>query len=162
MMLTCSQASMRKRALAQNEGEWVIMGLAIVSAIACLAAVLSELAGAKALTGAPRYIHMAHATVTLGSSWLFMQAMFAQQYAHDFYAALELQQPGGIEFPGEPAPDYLDFVYMACVIGASSQTADVTFTSRSMRRIGLLHGLVSFFFNTTVLALTINMASSLI
>jgi hypothetical protein len=52
-------------------------------------------------------------------------------------------------------------VYFACVIGTSGQTADVSFTSRSMRRTGLLHCVLAFFFNTTLVALTINIASSL-
>ncbi len=162
MMLTSNDAQMRKRALAQNEGEWVIMGLVLVSALACLTAVVVELSTAKSMVGSARYLHMGHASFTLITSWLFTQAMFAQQYAHDYYAALENHEPGGIAFPDEPLPDYLDFFYMACNIGTSCQTADVSFTSRYMRRIGLLHGLVSFFFNTTVLALTVNMASSLI
>jgi uncharacterized membrane protein len=162
MMFTNTQVHMRKRSLAQNEGEWVIMGLVLASAVACLSAVVMELSTAKSLVGVARYFHMGHASFTLATSWLFTQVMFAQQYAHDYYAALENEQHGGIAFPDELLPDYIDFLYLACTIGATSQTADVSFTSRYMRRIGLLHGLMSFFFNTTVLALTVNMASSLI
>jgi uncharacterized membrane protein len=58
-------------------------------------------------------------------------------------------------------PDYGDFLYFACVIGTSGQTADVSFTSRAMRRIGTVHCVLAFFFNTTVVALTINIASGL-
>ena len=67
-----------------------------------------------------------------------------------------------MRFPKEPLPDYTDLLDMACVIGTSGQTADVSFTGRKMRRVGLLHSLPCFFFNTTVLALTVNRASGLI
>jgi uncharacterized membrane protein len=162
MMLNSQERSMRRRALAQNDGEWLIMALVVLSAVTCLIAVMIELTNAKALNGTARFAHMGHAALTLASSWLFTQVMFAQQYANDYYAALHDGLPGGIVFPDEPLPDYLDFMYMSCGIGISGQTADVTFNSRHMRRICLLQGLVCFFFNTTVLALTVNMASSLI
>jgi uncharacterized membrane protein len=76
--------------------------------------------------------------------------------------ALHRGEPGGAAFPGETAPDYPDFLYMACVIGTSGQPADIAFTSRTMRRIGLVHSVLSFFFNATLLALSINIASGLI
>jgi len=69
--------------------------------------------------------------------------------------------PGGLEFPGGHAPDYGDFLYFACVIGTSGQTADVSFSSRVMRRTGLVHCVLAFLFNTTLIALTINIASGL-
>jgi uncharacterized membrane protein len=68
---------------------------------------------------------------------------------------------GGLEFPGGQPPDYGDFLYFSCVIGTSGQTADVSFTSRKMRRTGTLHCILAFFFNTTLVALTINIASGL-
>jgi uncharacterized membrane protein len=83
-------------------------------------------------------------------------------YAHDYYVADTHGRPAGLSFPQEPAPDYLDFLYFSCVIGTSGQTADVSFTSKAMRRIGLIHCVLAFFFNTTVLALTINIAASLL
>jgi len=71
-------------------------------------------------------------------------------------------QPGGLDFPGEASPGYADFLYFAFVIGTSGQTADVAIASRSMRRVGLVHCVLAFMFNTTVLALTINIAASLL
>jgi uncharacterized membrane protein len=109
-----------------------------------------------------RYAHIGLAAMTLVSSWAFTQLMFAQHYAHDYYAAEAKGCDGGLEFPGRHAPDYGDFIYFACVIGTSGQTADVSFTSRSMRRTGGVHCVLAFFFNTTLLALTINIASGLL
>ena len=87
--------------------------------------------------------------------------MFALHYAHDFYVAQEHGKLGGLEFPKSPTPEYSDFLYFACVIGTSGQTADVSFTSRSMRRTGLVHCVLAFFFNTTLVALTINISYGL-
>jgi uncharacterized membrane protein len=162
MMFSIKEAGIRQRALEQDEGQHLIMALVVLSALVCLAGVVIELSVAKTMTGTLRYEHMGHAVLTIATSWFFTQVMFAQHYAHEYYLSLEHQQSGGLLFPEEPLPDYMDFLYMSCVIGTSGQTADVSFTSRSMRRIGLLHCLLCFFFNTTVLALTVNMASSLI
>jgi uncharacterized membrane protein len=83
-------------------------------------------------------------------------------YAHDFYAARARGKPVGLTFPGTELPDYGDFLYFACIIGTSGQTADVSFTTSAMRRTGLLHCVLAFFFNTTLVALTINIASGLL
>lgn len=68
---------------------------------------------------------------------------------------------GGLIFPDTTQPTYLDFVYFSYTIGVASQTADVTVSSRAMRTIVLVHSVLSFFFNTTILALTINLAAGL-
>lgn len=162
MMFSTSEQGIRQRALAQDEGQRVILTLVVVSALMCLSAVLVELRVAKTLMGSDRYEHMAHTVLTILSSWLFTQVMFAQHYAHCYYFSLENSEPPGLLFPGENLPDYLDFLYLSCIIGTSAQTADVIFNGKSMRRIGLLHCILSYFFNTIVLALTINLASSLI
>jgi len=108
-----------------------------------------------------RYSHITLAVLTILSSWAFTQVMFALHYAHDYYVAEAKGHPGGLEFPGGHAPDYGDFLYFACVIGTSGQTADVSFSSRVMRRTGLVHCVLAFLFNTTLIALTINIASGL-
>jgi uncharacterized membrane protein len=136
--------------------------MVIFAAIASLGAIVAELSVVKDMHGMLRYLHVALAILTILSSWAFTQVMFALHYAHDFYVATELGENGGLEFPGVATPDYSDFLYFACVIGTSGQTADVSFTRRSMRRTGLAHCVLAFFFNTTLVALTINIASGLI
>ncbi|MBV9521722.1 MAG: DUF1345 domain-containing protein, partial [Alphaproteobacteria bacterium] len=69
---------------------------------------------------------------------------------------------GGLAFPGEARPDYWDFLYFAFVVGMTCQVSDVQVTSRAMRRLTLIHGIVAFFFNTVILALTINIAAGLL
>lgn len=162
LMFWSSRERMRKRALEEDEGRMVILALVVASALACLAAIIFQLAAVKDMHGALRGFHVGLAAVTLLSSWLFTQTMFGLHYAHDYYAAEARGCDGGLAFPGGHAPDYGDFLYFSCVIGTSGQTADVSFTSRAMRRTGLLHCVLAFFFNTTLLALTINIGSGLV
>ncbi len=68
---------------------------------------------------------------------------------------------GGLIFPDTKQPNYLDIAYFSYTIGVASQTADVQISSRPMRAIALAHSVLSFFFNTTILALTINLAASM-
>lgn len=161
MMARSTHEQIRHRARMQDEGRWLILILVTVAALASLAAIVAELATAKELVGARRYAHIGLAALTILSSWAFTHMMFALHYAHDYYVARVNHQPLGLDFPGADAPDYGDFLYFSCVIGTSGQTADVSFTSSAMRRIGLLHCVLAFLFNTTVLALTINIAASL-
>jgi uncharacterized membrane protein len=162
MMFWSSHEKMRSRAIAHDEGKFFVLAMVIFAAIASLGAIVAELSVVKDMHGMLRYLHIALAVLTILSSWAFTQVMFALHYAHDFYVATELGENGGLEFPGVTSPDYSDFLYFACVIGTSGQTADVSFTRRSMRRTGLAHCVLAFFFNTTLVALTINIASGLI
>ncbi len=161
MMFWSSHERMRKRALQHDEGRALVLILVVTAALMCLGAIVAELAVVKGLQGTLRYAHLALAALTIVSSWAFTQVMFALHYAHDYYSTEIHGAHGGLDFPGGHAPDYSDFLYFACVIGTSGQTADVSFSSRKMRRTGLVHCVLAFFFNTTLLALTINIASGL-
>ncbi|MES2017661.1 MAG: DUF1345 domain-containing protein [Pseudomonadota bacterium] len=161
MMFSSSHQRMRERAVLHDDGRVLMLVMVVTAAVSALAAIVGELAIAKLLPAGQRYLHVWLALLTLLSSWTFTQVTFATHYAHDYYAAIARGQPGGLQFPSEPSPDYFDFVYFSCVIGTSGQTADVSFTSRALRRTGLLHCVLAFFFNATLLALTINIASSL-
>lgn len=162
MMFWSSHERMRKRAILYDEGRIVILTFVVLAAVVSLGAIVGELAVSKDIHGISRYAHIGLAALTLLTSWAFTQMMFAQHYAHDYYASEAKGCDGGLEFPGKHAPDYGDFIYFACVIGTSGQTADVSFTTRSMRRTGAVHCVLAFFFNTTLLALTINIASGLL
>ena len=161
MMFWSSHERMRQRAMLQDDGRFLVLVLVVGSALMCVWAIVAELSMVKDLTGDLRRSHVALAGLTLASSWAFTQVTFALHYAHDFYDTVDQGDSGGLLFPGTHTPDYADFLYFAIVIGTSAQTADVSFTSRSMRRTGTLHCVLAFFFNTTLLALTINIASGL-
>ena len=162
MMFGSSHERMKHRALQHNTGRFMVLGMVVTAAMLCLAGIVAELSLAKNLPGSLKMEHMALAAFTVFTTWSFTQVMFALHYAHDYYMATSDGVNGGLDFPGGHAPDYADFLYVACVIGTSGQTADVSFTSRHLRRIGLVHCVLAFFFNTTLVALTINMASGLL
>jgi uncharacterized membrane protein len=161
MMFWSTHERMRTRALLHDEGRIMVLFLVVTAAVMSLGAIVAELAVVKEMHGTLRYAHIALATLTVLSSWAFTQTMFALHYAHDYYASEIRGSSGGLDFPGGHAPDYGDFLYFACVIGTSGQTADVSFSNRTMRRTGLVHCVLAFFFNTTLVALTINIASGL-
>jgi uncharacterized membrane protein len=161
MMVRSSQHHMRHRARLQDDGQLVILALVAVSTIASLVAIGAELAVVKDMHGPLRLAHVTLAGVTVLSSWAFTQVMFALHYAHDYYSMACKGLPPGLQFPDEEPPDYGDFFYFAAVIGTSGQTADVSFASKDMRRIGSVHCILAYLFNTTVLALLINIGASL-
>ncbi len=162
MMFWSSHERMRTRAVTQDDGKFLVLALAVTSAMMCVGAIVVELSMVKSLVGDERHARVVLVVLTLLSSWAFTQVTFALHYAHDFYVSESRPEGGGLAFPGTATPDYADFLYFATVIGTSAQTADVSFTNRHMRRTGLLHCVLAFFFNTTLLALTINIASGLL
>ena len=152
---------MKRRAVDHDEGGHLILVSTILASIASVCALVAELSEAKTHPGAELRVILAAGTVVL--SWLFVQIVFAVHYAHLYYLAEESGQPkGGLEFGEEGEPDYWDFVHFSIVMGATAQTADITFTSKEMRRIGTLHTLVAFGFNTAILATMINLAANFI
>ncbi len=161
MMFRSSHARMRARALLEDEGSKVILFLVIAAALACVGAIVAELSMVKGLHSELRFAHFGLTMLTLVSSWAFTQTMFALHYAHDYYATATHGTHGGLDFPGSEPPDYGDFLYFALVIGTSAQTADVGISSRALRRTVTVHCVLAFFFNTTLLALAINIASGL-
>lgn len=152
----------QQRALAQDDGRLAILVLVVAAALAVLLAVGSQLAQAKGMQGRLRDAHLALAALTVFTSWLFTQVLFALHYAHDFYSARVRGEPDPLVFPGTPEPGYGDFLYFACVIGAAAQTADVSFSGSALRPVGTLHCVLAFFFNATLLALSINLAAGLL
>jgi len=162
MMSRSTHEKMQGRAQSQDEGALTILVLVAVAAAASLAAIAGELTVVRDMHGPARAAHVALAGLTVLSSWAFIQVMFALHYAHDYYSALVQGRPAGLAFPQEDHPGYGDFFYFAAVIGTSGQTADVAFVSKPMRRIGSLHCILAYLFNTTVLALLINIGASLL
>jgi len=161
MMVRSSKGHMRHRAQLQDDGKYAILGLVVIAGIASLVAIAFELAVVKDMHGWARGAHIALAGLTVMSSWSFIQVMFTLHYAHDYYLAACHGRKPGLSFPDDPDPDYGDFFYFSAVIGTSGQTADVSFVTKPMRRIGSLHCILAYLFNTTVLALLINIGASL-
>lgn len=145
----------RQRACVEDEGALALLVLTTASALASLAAVISELGHAPS----PYQVALGAGTILL--SWAFMHVIFALHYAHEFYGEGADDRIGGLEFPGNEEPDYRDFLYYSLVVAMTAQVSDVQITSKAMRRMTTVHGVVSFFFNVVVLALTVNIVSTL-
>ncbi|RYF98648.1 MAG: DUF1345 domain-containing protein [Caulobacteraceae bacterium] len=163
MMWRADVGQIRATAATQDQGQGVILALVITAAAASIWVIAAELSAAKADEGLIRALRVALVFATVAASWFTVQLIFALHYAHEYYAPGD-DSPNdaqGLLFPGGEAPDYWDFVHFSVVIGVASQTADIAFTSKPLRRIGTVHGLVAFTFNTVVLALTINLLASL-
>ena len=97
-------------------------------------------------------------------SWLLLHTIFTIRYAHfcyDFKNSKSGTHSGGLEFPKEDEPDYIDFAYFSFVIGMTFQVSDVSISSRRIRRMALIHGLISFVFNAIIVALTISILANL-
>jgi uncharacterized membrane protein len=109
-------------------------------------------------------IGLAFTSVVLG--WLTIHTMFALHYAHLYWRPGEQSRKdeakrGGLDFPETSDPSAFDFLYFSFVIGMTAQTSDVAITTTAMRRINLLHAIVSFFFNTVLVAASVNAAVAL-
>ncbi len=161
MMARSSTQKLRYRAQIQDDGQLAILILCCTAAVASLAAMAFELAVAKDMHGFLKGAHVALAGITVLTSWAFIQMMFTLHYAHTYYAAACHGRPVGLRFPDDDHPEYGDFFYFSAIIGTSGQTADVAFVSKHMRRIGSLHCILAYLFNTTVLAMLINIAATL-
>jgi len=152
-------SAIRRRAAIQDEGAAALLVLTPAAAIASLAAVVAELGNAQSSEG---WLNLAIGMSTILLSWLFLHTIFALHYAHEYYGERSDDQIGGLKFPGLQGPDYWDFLYFSFVIAMTSQVSDVAITSKVIRRVVNVHGVISFFFNISVLALTVNMVSNLI
>ena len=149
---------------AQEEGEWTVFSLTVAAVTFSFVAVIDEFAGMKELPPAQRNLHVILVAVTLLVSWLMTHTTFAFRYAHEYYEVDpgSVGIVGGLEFPGERRPDYLDFLYFALVLGMTFQVSDVQITARKFRRLAAAHGLLSFLYNTIILALTVNIAAGML
>ena len=149
----------RLHAASQDEGRIGILVLTVFASAASLGAIVAELVthgNAK-----PTGIQLALATITIVLSWVFIHTIFALHYAHDYYGEHGAKK-SGLNFPADDNPDYWDFVYFSFVIGMTCQVSDVAVESRLVRRTVAVHGVMSFFFNTALLALMVNIAGGAI
>ena len=151
---------LRERAEEEDEGAALILVLTVIAAAASIVAIFVELGAARGDKNDWLSPVLALSTVIL--SWVFIHTIFAFHYAHDFYGAAEGGPKGGLKFPDDKHPEYLDFVYFSFVIGMTFQVSDVQVTNKAVRRLVVTHGAVSFFYNLAVLSLMVNMGGEFI
>lgn len=160
LMSRATVASMRRRAKLLDPGKWGVLTGAVLASLAALVAIVAELVSAKGSPHEGMAAVLSGATVLL--SWGFLHVFFAQHYAHDYWLNGRTAQDRSLDFPGNDAPDYLEFLYFSFTVGMTAQVSDVTTRGAGMRRLVLMHGALSFLFNTAVLALGVNLAAGLV
>ncbi|RDI62104.1 putative membrane protein [Microvirga subterranea] len=158
--LGSSTTLMQDRAAQEDEGAIAVLILTMAAAVASLAAIAVELKGIHDDPAGQQVFRLSVAAITILCSWFFVHTIFAIHYAHEYYGDAGERQ--GLKFPHEGKPDYWDFLYFAFNLGAAAQTSDVIILSRRMRRLALAHTILSFLFNTTILALAVNVGAGLL
>ncbi|SKB14428.1 conserved membrane hypothetical protein [Planktothrix sp. PCC 11201] len=165
LMVQAIPKTMRRNAQSQDEGRLVILSLITAAACASILAITFILKETKDQNIHIIIPHIILAVITIIGSWLLVHTIFAIHYAHEYYQdhkTLSNSPAGGLDFPEDIEPDYWDFLYFSFVIGMTSQVSDVQITSRSLRRLSLFHSILSFFFNTVIVAMSINIIAGLI
>ena len=164
LFLTATEEEVRCRAGNEDETPWGLLTLVIGAIIASLAGIVMALIASKHDTPAQQSVVAALAVLTLVVSWLMLQTIFALHYAHRHFASIGDSEEinGGFKFPGEPARTYMDFVYLSFSMGATFQVSDTNVERADLRNLITTHGAVAYFYNTTILALGINILSGLV
>jgi uncharacterized membrane protein len=147
-------AMIRARVAEQDAGRWGVLYSSIVVTSVAVVSLAIELGADR--SGGIAEVVLAAASLVL--SWLFLNTMFGLHYAHEYY--MRGEKGSALEFPdGSPDPDYWDFMYFAFVLGMTFQVSDVQIVRPRVRRIALVHGIIAFFFDVFILALSVNVVA---
>ncbi len=165
MVVRSTTDHMRQRAARQDLGRFVILSVIVAGSLFSVIGLVAVQKALKNAGGDASVLPLATIVATIVLSWFLLHIVFSLHYAHGYYgpAADEDDEDGlvgGLDFPSEKKPDYWDFMYFSFVVGMTCQVSDVEISGRQLRRLALFHGIVSFFFNTIILALTINILAS--
>ena len=165
-IITTPTERLRLRAKEQDLSRTVIFIFVLVTACVGLFAVGFLLRTQKGETQGHLSLHVLLTLAAVVASWLLVHTVFSLRYAHTFYGESDdpkaKEHAGGLIFPGDRAPDYMDFAYFSFVIGMTFQVSDVVIVSRKFRQLVLLHSALAFGFNTVILALAINTVLGLV
>lgn len=154
-----SVSEIRKTAMDDDGGSALVLLLVLLSSLASVIT-LFVLIISKEQHPYDKVFFSVTAILGMLISWVMIHTVFTFHYAHLYYNK-DRKTAHGLDFPGEEEPDYLDFAYFAFVIGCTFQVSDVVIRSKTMRRLVLLHGLLSFGLNTFVVALMVNLVAGI-
>ena len=166
IILASHPREVRKIAKLQDSSRTFLFAFIITASVISLIAIVFLLKSPKGISEAGRNEHILLAIGAVAVSWWLVHTVFSLRYAHLFYDTDTddggTKKGGGLDFPDTKEPDFLDFIYFGFVVGMTFQVSDVQITDRNIRRLCLLHGVISFAFNTAIVALSINVISGLI
>jgi len=153
---------------AQDSSRTFIFLFAVAAAFASLFSIIMLLRENSDKTDQSMLTEIIVPLLCVVSSWWLVHTVFTMRYAHFYYCDIDhekkgkVEKPGGLIFPGGQDPDYMDFVYFAFVVGMTFQVSDVEISAKRIRRLAWMHGVLSFAFNTVIVALTINVLSGMV
>jgi uncharacterized membrane protein len=161
LMTHADHARVKRIALEEDKSDAVVLSIMSLASLASMAAIVLELSALKEGAISFRLLHYALTGATILGSWLLVAILYTFHYARQFYTSPEDQRP--LAFPDNEAnPNYWDFLYFSFTIAVAAQTSDVSVRTRSMRKTVLAQSVLSFFFNVTIVGLSINIAASII
>jgi uncharacterized membrane protein len=160
-MVVNPKRTARVNARPEDENQWVLVAVGVLASVAALAAIIWELGPVKDMAGWLKAGHLTLVGATILSAWMFLQVMFALHYAGVYFLRAPRGFQGGLDFPGTSEPGWVEFFYQAFTVGCTFASSDVSVTTKRMRRICVIQGVVGFFFNAIILALSINIAANL-
>jgi len=167
IIITSHPLEVRKIAKLQDSSRTFLFVFISAASIASLVAIIFLFKSTKCVPGAAKNEHILLAMSAVIVSWWMLHTIYTLRYAHLYYDVDtdidgDVKGVGGLQFPGKQQPDYLDFVYFSFIVGMTFQVSDVNISSRRIRRVCIMHSLMSFAFNTAILALSINVVSGMI
>jgi uncharacterized membrane protein len=157
IIVRAGPAETRRRAGAEDPGRTLLWVIVLVASLASLFAATGVMRTLRTLPAEMCGVVAALCLTAVACAWFLTHSAFTFRYAHLFYRDDD-EGVGGLEYPGGHPPDDLDFAYFAFTVGMCFQVSDVTITSRTIRRTVLVHAIISFVYNTTILALALNLA----
>ena len=158
-MKSLSAQQICSRFVEEDESAPVILVVVVIAAMLSIVAIVALLSTIKQVSGGARTAHFALSALTVANSWILVPTMYALHYADLFYSVEPQERP--LQFPSTPMPVFWDFAYFSFTIAAACQTSDVTTLQSSMRRSVLVHTVISFFFNASILGFAINITAGL-
>jgi len=167
-ILTSHPSDVKYEAHAQDSSRTLVFCFVMAAVFASLLAIIILLKGAGVKSNEGIFVNILVPLSCVAGSWWLLHTIFTLRYAHFFYCDTDHDKDGtkhvkpeGLNFPEDSEPDYMDFTYFSFVIGMIFQVSDVEITSKRIRRLAWMHGVLSFAFNTFIVAFTINIIASL-
>jgi len=147
-----------RRATRHDATRTVSYTLLLLAAFASLAAVGVVLFQASRSKGTTEDLRVTLGVGSVVVSWALVHTTFTLHYARKYYIDLDAC---GVEFNQAERPRYSDFAYLAFTIGMTFQVSDTPLTTSDIRRVALIHALMSYLLATVILAGTVNLIAGL-
>jgi uncharacterized membrane protein len=152
----------RRRAAADDPGRTAVWGIVLFACVVSVFASFAVLRRAKSMDAGEGALLVGLCLAAVVSAWSLTHTAYSLRYAHLYYRQDVGEGEGGLTFPGDRCPDYFDFAYFSFTVGMCFQVSDVTITSPAIRRAVLGHSMLSFAYNTAIVALALNLAFGMV